>query len=101
MTISTTTSESIAVMERLPEAIYAAKTLRQLDKEAALALGITGFELMCRAAEAAFVQLRSEWPDVRRLTVVAGKGNNGGDGLVLAGLALKLHWQVQLLLPLS
>ncbi|PXF31993.1 hypothetical protein WH50_06580 [Pokkaliibacter plantistimulans] len=101
MTISTTTSESIAVMERLPEAIYAAKTLRQLDKEAALALGITGFELMCRAAEAAFVQLRSEWPDVRRLTVVAGKGNNGGDGLVLAGLALKLHWQVQLLLPLA
>lgn len=44
-------------------------------------------ELMEKAGFAAFEQLKAVWPDARTITVVCGKGNNGGDGFVLARLA--------------
>ena len=40
--------------------------------------------LMERAGEAAYRHLRFLWPRARRITVVCGPGNNGGDGYVLA-----------------
>jgi len=53
--------------------------------------------LMERAGEAAYRHLRFLWPRARRITVVCGPGNNGGDGYVLArklienGLSLILY----------
>jgi len=40
--------------------------------------------LMERAGDAAYRHLRFLWPRARRITVVCGPGNNGGDGYVLA-----------------
>ncbi len=42
---------------------------------------------MERAGSAAFRLLRERWPEARRIEVLCGPGNNGGDGYVLARLA--------------
>lgn len=71
----------------LPEALYYAVQSRQLDRLAIEQRGIAGYTLMQRAGAAAFSLLRTRWPGARRLTVVCGPGNNGGDGYVVARLA--------------
>lgn len=71
----------------LPEALYTAAEVRALDEIAINHYRITGAELMERAGRTAFETLRSVWPDARRITVICGSGNNGGDGFVLARLA--------------
>ncbi len=71
----------------IPEALYTAAQVRELDRIAIEEHGIPGQLLMQRAGAAAFDLLRARWPRVRRLAVVCGPGNNGGDGYVLARLA--------------
>lgn len=61
--------------------------MKKAEKEAADSLGITLYELMLRAGEAAFRLARARWPDARRWLVLCGNGNNGGDGYVVARLA--------------
>lgn len=68
-------------------ALYTATQVRELDRHAIDGLGIAGFELMRRAAAAAFASLRRHWPRARRIAVYCGPGNNGGDGFLLALLA--------------
>lgn len=65
---------------------------RELDRRA-IAAGIPGFDLMQRAAAAAFALLRASWPQARHCIVCCGGGNNGGDGLVLAVLAQQAGMQ--------
>jgi NAD(P)H-hydrate epimerase len=67
-------------------ALYTTAQVRAFDA-AAIAGGIPGVELMERAARAALDKLRQRWPQARRLCVVCGPGNNGGDGFLLAALA--------------
>lgn len=71
----------------LAHALYTADQVRRIDRCAIEQGGIAGFELMRRAAQAAFDGLRRHWPQVRRIGVLAGTGNNGGDALLLARLA--------------
>jgi NAD(P)H-hydrate epimerase len=68
-------------------AIYSAKDVRELDRRASAELGLPSFELMSRAGAAAVRALRRRWPDARAIVVLAGAGNNAGDGLVVARLA--------------
>jgi NAD(P)H-hydrate epimerase len=79
------------VLMALPVQIYSTAQVRQMEA-AALAAGTPGYTLMQRAGAAAFGALRQRWPLARTIAVVAGPGNNGGDGLVLARLA----WQAGL-----
>ncbi len=74
-------------MRDLPFALYRAAQVRELDRIAIEERGIPGYTLMNRAGAAAFTLLRQRWPDARRITVVCGGGNNGGDGYVVARLA--------------
>jgi NAD(P)H-hydrate epimerase len=70
-----------------PTAIYTAAQVRALDAWEIDKRGVLSFTLMTRAAEGALKVLRARWPQARRLAVVCGAGNNGGDGYVLARLA--------------
>lgn len=66
--------------------LYRAEQVRELDRRT-IAGGIEGFALMQRAATAAWQSLRARWPGIKRISVLCGGGNNGGDGHVLAALA--------------
>ncbi|OGI59015.1 MAG: NAD(P)H-hydrate epimerase, partial [Candidatus Muproteobacteria bacterium RIFCSPHIGHO2_01_FULL_61_200] len=72
---------------KLPEALYTAAQVRELDRVVIEERKIPGAKLMQRAGEAAFDLLRTRWPRARRIVVVCGPGNNGGDGYVAARLA--------------
>ena len=73
----------------LPTALYRARDVRELDRHAIETGGIPGIELMERAGLESFRALRERWPAARRVSVVAGPGNNGGDGFVVARLAAR------------
>lgn len=83
-------------MEALPGEVYGSVQVRAMDRYAIDHSGIPGYALMQRAAQAAFALLRHEWPAARRIAVLCGAGNNGGDGYVLARLALAAGLEVQL-----
>lgn len=77
--------------------VYTATQVRQLDRSAIHDAGIPAYTLMSRAGQATFDHLRSRWPDARSLCILCGAGNNGGDGYVIARLALQAGWQVTLI----
>ena len=52
---------------------------------------------MNRAGARAFATLMARWPETRAITVCCGGGNNGGDGYVVARLALESGLGVQLI----
>ncbi|PDH31992.1 MAG: bifunctional ADP-dependent NAD(P)H-hydrate dehydratase/NAD(P)H-hydrate epimerase, partial [Candidatus Thioglobus sp. MED-G23] len=59
----------------------------RLLEEAMIASGRSAEALMEAAGRAAFRALRQRWPRAHVITVYCGKGNNGGDGYVLARIA--------------
>lgn len=79
----------------LPKELYRAAEVRAMDRYAINVLGIPGIDLMRRAGLAAFAVLRERWPKARTLSVLCGGGNNGGDGYVVARLALEAGWDVR------
>lgn len=80
----------------LPLPLYSAAQVRELDARL-IAAGTPGFELMQRAAHASWRALRQRWPEAGALTVLAGHGNNAGDGYLVAALAQRAGWRVQVL----
>ncbi|GAA5524335.1 bifunctional NAD(P)H-hydrate repair enzyme Nnr [Microbulbifer aestuariivivens] len=70
-----------------PQPLYSAESVRELDRRVITALGVPSLALMKRAGRRAFARLMARWPDVRRVQVFCGGGNNGGDGYVVAALA--------------
>ncbi|WMR33457.1 NAD(P)H-hydrate epimerase, partial [Metapseudomonas otitidis] len=83
-------------VDDLPLSLYSAEQVRALDARL-IAAGTPGFELMQRAAHAAWRALRRRWPEAGEVTVLAGRGNNAGDGYLLAALAARAGWQVRVL----
>lgn len=67
---------------------YTAAQVRELDRLASAEFGIQSFTLMQRAAASAFAALQKKWPNATTLEVFCGTGNNGGDGLIIAALAM-------------
>lgn len=83
--------------ESIPHSIWHADDLRHAEKEAADSLGITLYELMQRAGEAAFNVARTAHPESSHWLILCGHGNNGGDGYVVARLAVAAGIHVTLL----
>ncbi|EPV2480020.1 MULTISPECIES: bifunctional ADP-dependent NAD(P)H-hydrate dehydratase/NAD(P)H-hydrate epimerase [Enterobacter cloacae complex] len=83
--------------ESIPHSIWHADDLRHAEKEAADSLGITLYELMQRAGEAAFNVTRTAYPESSQWLILCGHGNNGGDGYVVARLAVAAGIHVTLL----
>ena len=82
--------------DTLPSVLYTAAQVREIDAQL-IAAGTPGFELMQRAAHAAWRALRRRWPDAGAITVLTGRGNNAGDGYLIAALAQRAGWRVKVL----
>ncbi len=80
--------------DELPDALYDAAQVRELDARL-IAAGTPGFELMHRAAHATWRALVRHWPSATELTVLAGHGNNAGDGYLVAAMAQRAGWSVR------
>jgi ADP-dependent NAD(P)H-hydrate dehydratase / NAD(P)H-hydrate epimerase len=63
-----------------------------------IAGGIAGFELMENAGRAVAESVAARHPPGTRIAVVAGPGNNGGDGFVAARVLAELGYRVRVLL---
>lgn len=75
--------------------LYAVAQVRELDQRA-IASGIPGYELMRRAAAVCWQEIAIRWPLAKKIHVICGAGNNGGDGYEIARLAQAAHCQVKL-----
>ena len=65
--------------------LVTASTMRELDRRAIQDLGIPSLVLMENAGRTTYQILRREFPELQgEVAVVAGRGNNGGDGFVVA-----------------
>jgi ADP-dependent NAD(P)H-hydrate dehydratase / NAD(P)H-hydrate epimerase len=66
--------------------VLTAAQMREADRLTTERYGIPGIELMENAGKAIAEFLREKFPDIasRKILVLCGKGNNGGDGLVVA-----------------
>ena len=64
--------------------ILSSEAIRELDMATCHAQGISTIDLMERAASAVTVEIISRFLPSRRIVVMAGPGNNGGDALAVA-----------------
>lgn len=81
-------------MHALPN-LFDSASARSLDARACALQADGGWSLMAAAGGSAWQCALQHWPQARQLCVVVGNGNNGGDGWVLATLALQAGRQVQ------
>ncbi|NQZ22381.1 MAG: NAD(P)H-hydrate dehydratase [Colwellia sp.] len=81
----------------LPQAAFSAKQVLENEAKVASLQNIDMYSLMKSAGSAIFQHMQKEYPSYKKLLVVCGKGNNAGDGFVVARLALQANWQVQLI----
>ena len=77
--------------------IVTAAQMKEIER-AGDALGLPYLQMMENAGLAAYAELQKQFPHPGRLLVVCGKGNNGGDGFVIARAAAKDGWSVTVFL---
>ena len=77
--------------------IVTAAQMKEIER-AGDAHGLPYLQMMENAGLAAYAELQKQFPHPGRLLVVCGKGNNGGDGFVIARAAAKDGWSVTVLL---
>ena len=68
--------------------IVTAAEMRQIDRVTSERFGVPSLTLMENAGTAVAELVASQYPSAKRIGVICGKGNNGGDGFVAAR---KLH----------
>jgi len=80
--------------------LVTAKEMRDFDRLTIEQHGTPGHVLMERAGEGAAAAVLQQFPHVRQtpVLIVAGKGNNGGDGFVIARLLKKQKVQCEVIL---
>jgi hydroxyethylthiazole kinase-like uncharacterized protein yjeF len=82
----------------LSQPVLDTKQVKLLEAEFAKQQGIPLYALMERAGSAALSLIHQLWPELTGFLLLCGKGNNGGDGLVLARLAHQAGLKVTVLL---
>ncbi len=84
-------------MNKLSGFLYTGAQIGKIERLAADIAGLDSWTLMQRAGQCAFQLLQAKWPDARSMTVWCGRGNNGGDGYVVAGIAAQAGWAVEVI----
>lgn len=69
----------------MKEYTVSAAEMKEIERQAD-ERGLPYRQMMENAGTAAFEEMRKRWPLARRILIFAGKGNNGGDGFVVARL---------------
>jgi hydroxyethylthiazole kinase-like uncharacterized protein yjeF len=87
-------------MQRYPGVVplYTAVEMRTIDRLTVDEVGLPAAVLMERAGMGAAGEILQWFPDHRRIAVVCGSGNNGGDGFVVARHLAATGRQVDVLL---
>ncbi|MDC5820546.1 NAD(P)H-hydrate dehydratase [Vibrio europaeus] len=71
----------------LPLELYTGQQVKHGEQQAAKLAGVELYTLMLRAGLATYQLMRDKFPHAKRIVIMAGTGNNGGDGFVVAKLA--------------
>ncbi|MBA6397237.1 NAD(P)H-hydrate dehydratase [Colwellia sp. BRX10-4] len=92
----------------LPQAAFSAKQVLANEAKVAAIENIEMYSLMKNAGQAVFQHIKQKYLQnendigqkiaTQRLLVICGKGNNGGDGFVIARLAVQAGFKVSVLL---
>lgn len=75
------------ITQNLPQFAYTAQQVKSNEALIAQSMGIEMYTLMKSAAESVFSLLQSKYADCKRVQILAGGGNNGGDGYWVANFA--------------
>ncbi len=78
--------------------VLSAAEMRACDRLTSERYGVSSLDLMRAAARAAAEFARARFPRARRVTVLCGRGNNGGDGMMAARLLAEVGLEVTTLL---
>jgi len=74
------------------------EAMRDADRHTIEDLGVPSLELMENAASGVVDALHTSFPEARRILVLCGRGNNGGDGLAAARLLTGGNHEIRVLL---
>jgi len=74
------------------------QAMREADRHTIEDLGVPSLDLMENAASGVVDALRDSFPEARRILVLCGRGNNGGDGLAAARLLAGNDLEIKVLL---
>lgn len=77
--------------------VVTAQTMQEIDKRAIEGYGIPGLQLMENAGSCCVEEIIAEFGLHGHCLVMAGKGNNGGDGYVIARLLSQKGWNVKVM----
>lgn len=79
--------------------LFDGAAMREADRHASERHGLPSILLMERAGLATAEAIRARWDGRGGVWVIAGPGNNGGDGLVVARHLAEAGWAVRVLAP--
>jgi ADP-dependent NAD(P)H-hydrate dehydratase / NAD(P)H-hydrate epimerase len=78
--------------------VLSAEEMQACDRVTTERYGVPSIELMRAASAAVDAFAREQFPEARRVTVLCGRGNNGGDGMMAARLLGRAGFEVITLL---
>ena len=78
--------------------VLSAAEMQACDRATTERFGVPSIELMRAASSAVAALAREQFPESRRVTVLCGRGNNGGDGMMTARLLAGAGLEVTTLL---
>ncbi|WP_420239036.1 NAD(P)H-hydrate dehydratase [Telmatobacter bradus] len=78
--------------------VFSAAEMQACDRATAERFGVPTLELMRAAARAVAGAVQEQFPQAQRITVLCGRGNNGGDGMMAARLLAEAGREVTTIL---
>ncbi|TGE83028.1 bifunctional ADP-dependent NAD(P)H-hydrate dehydratase/NAD(P)H-hydrate epimerase [Pseudoalteromonas sp. KS88] len=85
---------------KLPQCVFRAEQVRRYEPSAAEQSAVSMYTLMERAGKAVFEQVIKHYPHAQNYVILAGVGNNAGDGYIIASLAKQAGKQVTVIAAL-